>query len=152
MLRLDHGYHLAYCADESQQYLRVAPWLGHGSRLACFDGPCHYRGHGFYAGEVRRCDPLPYLRSGRATVCDPFLLGSGHRLGGLWNGHVDESPGPGRDFDDLVDSESDFVVSHLGRSLDGPDRGSGLDPFSHRLCVVSLKVADFLLELVSVSL
>lgn len=55
---------------------------------------------------------------------------------------------------------SDSGVLGLAQGLDGhdldldpdPDPETGLDPSSHHLCDVFLRIAGFLLELVSVSL
>ena len=51
-----------------------------------------------------------------------------------------------------VDSGSDSGVLDRVRSLDDPDPEIGLDPFYRHLCDVVLRIAGFLLELVSVSL
>lgn len=58
----------------------------------------------------------------------------------------------GRVFLHHVGSESDSDVLHLGQGLDGRVPDIDLDLFCHHLCGVFLKIADFLLELVSVSL
>lgn len=109
MLALEHRYRLAHghgcrlvcCGPRSQRYLRV-PYLGHGTRLACFGTLCLHHGRDSSVVDCQETglDPGPQL--GRATFFDPFLLpGRNYRLGGLWNARggdgLDPDPDPARD-------------------------------------------------------